>query len=131
MNIYNSFVKTLVIKSSKQAYSFGLLMFFWPCLKAMSLGKEEVVMIEQGKLQIDLQKLSSLKLQCFDDEQVDVFPFVFGSKVSLSLPTIKKLGFLHCAFKEIFPAQAPGIDCTKILSQLKTLEFVVSSNLNP
>ncbi|QCE02816.1 hypothetical protein DEO72_LG8g831 [Vigna unguiculata] len=97
----------------------------------MSLGKEEVMMIEQGKLQIDLPKLSSLKLQCFDDEQVDFFPFVFGSKVSLSLPTIKKLGFLHCAFKEIFPAQAPGIDCTKILSQLKTLECHCLTNLTP
>jgi len=90
----------------------------------MSLGKEEEAMILQGKLHIELPKLSSLILQCFHDEQGDVFPFVFGSKVSVSLPTIEKLGLLHCAFKEIFPAQAPGIDCTKILSQLKTLELL-------
>ena len=52
-----------------------------PCLEVMSLGKEEAMMIEQGKLDIELPKLNSLKLQCFQDEQGDIFPFVFGLKV--------------------------------------------------
>lgn len=97
-----------------------------PCLEVMSLGKEEAMMIEQGKLDIDLPKLNSLKLQGFQAKQGDIFPFVFGLKVSVSLPTIEKLVLLDSAFKEIFPCEKPsnGIDYDKILSQLKRLELL-------
>ncbi|KHN04619.1 hypothetical protein glysoja_021918 [Glycine soja] len=97
-----------------------------PCLEVMSLGKEEAMMIEQGKLDIDLPKLNSLKLQGFQAKQGDIFPFVFGLKVSVSLPTIEKLVLLDSSFKEIFPCEKPsnGIDYDKILSQLKRLKLL-------
>ncbi|KAG4974503.1 hypothetical protein JHK87_031324 [Glycine soja] len=48
-----------------------------PHLENLCLGKEEAMMITQGKLQIDLQ-LGLVKLQRFDES--DVFPFVFVSE---------------------------------------------------
>ncbi|XP_045802095.1 uncharacterized protein LOC123895675 isoform X1 [Trifolium pratense] len=91
-----------------------------PSLKVLTLGKEEAKMMEQGKLHVDLQELNILRLQCFHDK-TDVFPFVFHSKVPL--PSTKYLLVGHSAFIEIFPAQTPDVDYTKILSQLKTLEL--------
>ncbi|MCH88173.1 hypothetical protein A2U01_0009056 [Trifolium medium] len=83
-------------------------------------------MMEQGKLHVDLQELNTLRLQCFHDK-TDVFPFVFHSKVTL--PCTDVLVVRHSAFKEIFPAQTPEVDCTKILSQLKTLNLYSLSEL--
>jgi hypothetical protein len=83
-------------------------------------------MMEQGKLHVDLQELNILRLVCFHDK-TDVFPFVFHSKAPL--PRINYLLVRHSAFKEIFPAQTPDVDYTKILSQLKTLELINLSEL--
>lgn len=112
---------------------FSLLIFLiyfeskvTPCLEALSLGKEEAKMIEQGKLHVDFQELNSLTLQSFHDESVE-YPFVFHSKALL--PSIKKLVVCDSDFKEIFPSQTFDIDCTKILSQLEELELRSLSRL--
>ncbi|KAK7292587.1 hypothetical protein RJT34_15438 [Clitoria ternatea] len=82
------------------------------------------MMIEQGKLHVDLQKLKTLKLHHFGDESLDVFPFVFHSKVSL--PCFQSLEFHESAFKQIFPS---GGCNQNILSQLKELHLHKLSQL--
>ncbi|KAJ1392582.1 P-loop containing nucleoside triphosphate hydrolase [Sesbania bispinosa] len=93
-----------------------------PCLKELSLGKEEAMMIEQGKLHVDLYEPYSLKLQCFSDES-DVFAFVYSSKVLLH--SIEKLGVVHSSFKEIFPSRGPLVygKISRFLSELKGLKL--------
>ncbi|TKY49668.1 disease resistance protein [Spatholobus suberectus] len=98
-----------------------------PHLKTLCLGKEEAMMIELGKLHIDLQ-LWLVKLQSFKNES-DVFPFVFLSNVSVPQrqTSIEKIEVVDSAFEEIFPSQRPD---TEILSQPKELKLQNLPRLN-
>ncbi|KHN13688.1 hypothetical protein glysoja_033998 [Glycine soja] len=98
-----------------------------PHLENLCLGKEEAMMITQGKLQIDLQ-LGLVKLQRFDES--DVFLFVFVSNEAVPQPSIEKIEVVDSAFEEIFPSQMPDINFPQILSQPKGLKLQNLPQLN-
>ncbi|MED6204276.1 hypothetical protein PIB30_007747 [Stylosanthes scabra] len=92
-----------------------------PRLQRLSLNKKDIIMIEQGELQMDLQSILFLKLQSFHAD-LDSFPDGFISKISL--PAIEQIAVADSAFKQIFNSQRPEVDTenyAKILSQLKGL----------
>ncbi|MED6224284.1 hypothetical protein PIB30_082596 [Stylosanthes scabra] len=100
-----------------------------PHLEQLSLDKEGVMMIEQELPYLDLQNITCLTLQGFNndidiDESDALFPFDFFSKVSL--PNIEMLVVADSAFKEIFPTSKLPADTSnyaKILSGLQKLEL--------
>ncbi|KAK7275105.1 hypothetical protein RIF29_16212 [Crotalaria pallida] len=93
-----------------------------PHLEELSLNKYDVMMIEQGQLHVNLQKLKFLKLRSFhDEEEADMFSCFPLSKVPL--PGIEGLEVCESNLKEIFPSQRPDMAYTKILSRLKGLEL--------
>ncbi|RYR24613.1 hypothetical protein Ahy_B02g058123 [Arachis hypogaea] len=92
-----------------------------PRLQRLSLNKEDIIMIEQGQLQVDLQKILFLKLHSFHDD-LHSFPDDFISKIQLT--AIEQIAVVDSGFKQIFNSQRPEHDTqnyTKILSQLKGL----------
>ncbi|MED6184077.1 hypothetical protein PIB30_043927 [Stylosanthes scabra] len=94
----------------------------------LELSKEDVRMIEKGLLDVDLQYLNYLGLNNFNDDESDEFPDAFLSK--LSLPKLKEIQLVDCAFKDIFHPKGPDIDYSKMLVQLNYLEIINLHKLN-
>ncbi|MED6159709.1 hypothetical protein PIB30_044713 [Stylosanthes scabra] len=89
----------------------------------LELSKEEVIMIQNKLLSVDLRNLKYLGLNNFNDDESDEFLLDAFLCTNMPLPKLTELQLVDCAFKDIFRPKGPGIDYSKLLSQLKYLEI--------
>ncbi|QHO22971.1 Disease resistance protein [Arachis hypogaea] len=86
-----------------------------PHLERLLIDKEGVMMLEKGLLHLDLQNITYLTLQGFNDIHDSDAASVFDFFPKVPLPNLLMLVVVDSAFKEIFPSKMPEILHSQLL----------------